>query len=282
MEHPIGFRRARLAAALLSAFLELGTSAKAATFLVGHIGDSGPGSFRQAVLNANLTPGPDSILMAGAFGTITLTSGPLEITDSVQINGLGSNSLTLSGGKTSRIFIIHNDATLIRVELTGLELTEAYADHGAAILNIGEDLVLRDVWLRNNIAIGSGGALWGGGPEAGLTIQLSFFADNRAGGDGGAIYLEDAGGPVILSNTQISGNQAGGQGGGMYIGHSVRDVRIERSLFSGNTAVGAGGGLFWQDAEGGTLVFDSTTMMDNRAVTGGGAFLDGSRRTFSS
>jgi hypothetical protein len=58
-----------------------------ATFVVTNLLDAGPGSLRQALLNANSTPGPDRIDFAVA-GTIQLTSGPLPaITDPVNLNG---------------------------------------------------------------------------------------------------------------------------------------------------------------------------------------------------
>src|SRR5262245_23811297 len=80
------------------------------TFTVINTLDSGPGSLRQAVLDANdpvLHPGPDTIVFAkGVSGTIKLTSGELLITDSVTINGPGANKLSVSGNNASRIFDI--------------------------------------------------------------------------------------------------------------------------------------------------------------------------------
>src|SRR6516162_1197992 len=51
------------------------------TFLVGNLADSGDGSLRQAVLDANAQPGPDLITFDPRLsGTIALTSGPLSLT----------------------------------------------------------------------------------------------------------------------------------------------------------------------------------------------------------
>jgi hypothetical protein len=49
----IGFVALLLAAAI--------TSVPAATFIVNNVNDSGTGSFRQAIVQANNTPGPDTI-----------------------------------------------------------------------------------------------------------------------------------------------------------------------------------------------------------------------------
>src|SRR6266567_1183623 len=51
------------------------------TFSVLNLLDSGPGSLRQAVLDANAQPGADVIRFgADLHGTIALTSGELDIT----------------------------------------------------------------------------------------------------------------------------------------------------------------------------------------------------------
>src|SRR5262249_25417647 len=60
------------------------------TFTVTNLLDSGDGSLRAAVAAANANPGADSIDFA-VTGTITLTSGELDITDSVTINGPGAD-----------------------------------------------------------------------------------------------------------------------------------------------------------------------------------------------
>ena len=58
------------------------------TFTVSNLNDSGAGSLRQAVLDANAHAGADQIAFAsGLRGTITLTTGQLTITDSVTIDG---------------------------------------------------------------------------------------------------------------------------------------------------------------------------------------------------
>src|SRR5262249_61896247 len=53
------------------------------TFTVGTLADSGPGSLRQAILDANGQAGADVIAFAPAArdGTIALTDGQLSLTD---------------------------------------------------------------------------------------------------------------------------------------------------------------------------------------------------------
>src|SRR5687768_4717120 len=76
------------------------------TFTVLNLADSGEGSLRQAVLDANAQSGADLIRFAPAArdGTITLTSGELSIIDDLMIDGPGVNRLTVSGNHASRVF----------------------------------------------------------------------------------------------------------------------------------------------------------------------------------
>jgi hypothetical protein len=84
----------KLLAVLVSASFCL--QASAAIFLVTNINDTGAGSSREAIIDANATLGFDTISFdtAGVFATpqtITLTSGQLLIADSVTISGPGAN-----------------------------------------------------------------------------------------------------------------------------------------------------------------------------------------------
>jgi hypothetical protein len=76
-----------------------------AAFLVDTLADGGDGSLRQAVLDANDTPGADQIRFArNLHGTIALQLGEMAITDDLTVHGPGSHRLTLSGENQSRIF----------------------------------------------------------------------------------------------------------------------------------------------------------------------------------
>src|SRR5262245_34905395 len=71
---------------------------------LGDRADSGPGSLRQAVLDANANPGADVIDFAdGLTGTIGLTGGQLDVTDALTIDGPGADRLAVSGSGTSRV-----------------------------------------------------------------------------------------------------------------------------------------------------------------------------------
>ena len=86
-------------------------------FTVINLLDSGPDSLRAAVAAANANPGADTIDFA-TTGTIALTSGQLDITDSLTINGPGANALTVSGNYVSRVFGLAGDPTVLIADLT--------------------------------------------------------------------------------------------------------------------------------------------------------------------
>jgi parallel beta-helix repeat protein len=79
----------------------LSTLATAATYTVTSTADSGPNTFRQAVLDANSSVGvPDVINFTGGLGTITITSF-VQVTDTILLHGGGQQ--VISGGTTTNM-----------------------------------------------------------------------------------------------------------------------------------------------------------------------------------
>src|SRR6476469_7129684 len=93
-------------------------SAHAATITVTNTNDSGPGSLRQALANAN---NGDRINFA-VTGTITLTSGGLGITKNVTISGPGANQLAVNGNQALFVFGVFPQRT---VNISGLRIRNA-------------------------------------------------------------------------------------------------------------------------------------------------------------
>lgn len=263
------------AALTLGVAFAAGPPAQAATYNVDSLGDSGPGTLRQAILDANGNPGADVITFdAGLTGTITLTSGQLYVYDSVDIQGPGSTELMVSGNNSSRVFYLYSEGGLFDVTISGLGITEGSDSEGAGILDWNANLVLDDVLMTFNQATGYGGALWASSLETTLTIRNSVLSGNFAEVSGGAIYVDDTGGPLLIQNTRITGNNAGVAGGGVYLYDPDADTTIEDSTIAGNTAAtGRGGGIYVFDTDGGTHTVRNTTVSGNSAVAGGGIFL---------
>jgi predicted outer membrane repeat protein len=283
-----------------------------ATFIVTTLADSGAGSLRQAVLDANLALTADTIVFRGvaaAGGEIPLTTGEIAITDSVKIIGPGAGKVIIDAGDLSRIFNIDAGAAPLKtVSISGLSMVEGNAGAGAggAIFS-AETLVLSNVVVSGSRTSGEGGGIsvdtegkfilkasivsgnsstfQGGGIEvdanAGIQIIGSTIFGN-SGGIGGGIDAEiDSGGTgdILIEKTSIVGNTGTGEGGGATLdndrtvnGKVVGKVTIRSSLISGNSSAAEGGGLYLDD---GVNLIDRTTISNNTAnFRGGGVGTD--------
>jgi hypothetical protein len=234
----------------------------ATTFTVTNLAPSDSGSLRQAVLGANATPGADTItFQPGLGGPITLT-GPLDITDSVTIQGPGSGVITVSGNDASRIFVIDDGATgAINVGISGLTLTTGNAGtngDGGAIEVADEALTLSGVVVTGNTAnMGSGGGIHLG--TAGrLTLEDSTVSGNQASRGGGI----SSSGVVVVRNSTISGNRANASGG-IFSSGPGNLVRVENSTVSDNKAT--------SDSGGGISVLSGMLQVRNSTISGNSA-----------
>src|ERR1043166_3657656 len=81
---------AAVSAAIVLIVYSMPTSA--ATFMVSNFNDAGPGSLRQAILDANATAGTDLIQVSNGTGTINLVTPLPAITDTAQIINFDTGS----------------------------------------------------------------------------------------------------------------------------------------------------------------------------------------------
>ncbi len=293
---PSVFRRRLAVASAL--FLSLGAmqQAHATTFTVTNTNDSGAGSLRQAVLDANAAPSND-IITFNTGNSITLSTGELELKSNgtLTIVPQGFSTFGLLSYNSSRIFNIDSGAN---VTLNKLNLGNAVGPFGGAINNNGT-LTVNNCTFSSNSAPGGyggaihnphgstltlngctfsyntstlGGAIYNGGTA---TITDSAFRNNSAsnGGSGGAINSN--GGMLTLNNCTFSGNEApGGSGGAVSNGATLI---TNTSTFSSNSADNGSGGAI---SNGGTSTINSSTFSDNSASGGsGGAIGNGNRST---
>jgi len=194
-------RLARSALALLS--FVLATSLSAATFTVVNTNDSGAGSFRQAILNANATAGADTItfnIPGAGVHTITPLSAYPPITEQVLIDGYtqpgaspGTNAFPLPLNP------------VLQIELSGL-LTQLN-------INGGNGTVIRGLSIHggvDNIRVSA----------SNVTIAGNFIGTNVTGtagapGSGFGIRHESGdnltiGGPNAADRNLLSGDNQGG------------------------------------------------------------------------
>jgi Ca2+-binding RTX toxin-like protein len=220
--------------------------AKAADFTVTNLNDDGPGSLRQVLADAGTSPETDRVLFGSTVvGTLTLTSGELQVPGGVEIVGPGANRLTISGGGQSRIF--HPGSASPPVSISGLTLVDGVnmGAGGGAIASSGT-LSLSGLVVRSNRATagaGGGVAHLGTGP---LTVRDSTFVGNTAMvGGGGGIFVSS--GEFSIERSTVSGNSAPGSDGGG-INHGTggsQPLTITDSTVAGNSSGASGGGVFF-------------------------------------
>jgi CSLREA domain-containing protein len=244
-----------------------------AQFTVSNLDEIGVGSLRQAIIDANAAAAqPDEIVFqAGLTGTINLTSGQIDITDALTINGPGAANLTIDAQQNSRIFDSSGgnfDVAINDLTLTGGQ-APAGEDGGAIRFGFfGSDntgtLNVASSTISGNSAGDDGGGIFTS--SGSVSVTSSTISGNSAGGDGGGIYTFY--GSVSVTGSTISGNSAGRAGGGIYTYNG--SVSVTGSTISGNSAGGAGGGI--RTYSGPVSVTGSTISGNSADAYGGGIY----------
>ncbi len=237
--------------------------------------DSGAGSLRQAITNADTTPGTDIVFDPSlANQTITLTSGALPtITANTTITGLGASELFVSGNNAYQVFSIGSGAT---VSISGMTIEDGLAANanGGAIFNAG-DLTLTSSTITGSKATGthSAGTGLGGGiynkSSAVATLNYSTISGNTATGFGGGIV--NYGGTLSLDGSSVDSNTAP-YGGGIFSRAGTLTL-TNASIVSDNTASGDAGGIF--NFLGTATLTDTTVSGNMGAHRGGGIYSRG-------
>ena len=209
------------------------------TSLADTIANDGVVTLREAIEAANTNAiagdapagsGTDTITFAAGLSgqTITLT-GVLTLTSALTIDGDldddGVADITISGdndgaaGNTAsdtNIFALTNAAA---ATIEGLTLSggAGTVNAGAAILNNGGNLTVRNSVLTGNRAAQYGGAI--ASFDGNLTIIDTTISNNYAYLRGGGILFRDSGGKTLeIVNSTISGNTGFmSGGGGLYV-----------------------------------------------------------------
>jgi hypothetical protein len=234
-------------------------SAHANTITVTNANDSGPGSLRQALIDAN---DGDTIEFA-VTGTIALTSGELLVAKNITISGPGAENLAVNGNAKSTVFHIVPGET---VTISGLTITNGSAGSGGGVHNDHAALTLNNCTITGN----SGGGTYNdaeyveGLPlSALLEVNNCLIADNSGNG----IYNNAEGGGIatleitdsILSNN--SGEAIHSHGFlCIFCGHGIATVQIANSSITSN-----GGGIYTDTGELGptTLSLGNSTVSGN-------------------
>ena len=278
---------------------------RADTITVTNTNDSGPGSLRQALADAN---DGDEITFA-VTGTITLTSGELLVNHSINISGPGSANLAVNGNGSHRVFHVSSGQT---VTISDLTISNGNDYNAGGIYNDGATLTVNNCVFTANFGGGDGGGGImndGSNANANLTVNNCLFDGNSADFLGGGILnfttssttanltvsnctisnnsANDGGGIVsysgfegiataIVSNTRITGNSADfGRGGAIhndavFVGGSAT-LTVSSCTISDNSAYFFGGGI---GNSAGNLQISNCTLSGNSAASGGGVYTE--------
>ena len=127
------------------------------TIIVTNTNDSGPGSLRQALVDANRG---DTITFA-VTGTIGLTSAELVIDKNITVSGPGPDMLAVSGALSNMQFRIFHVTASRTVNIEGLTISsgDTRYDYGGGILNDQATLTVTNYSVVNNIAYSAAEAL---------------------------------------------------------------------------------------------------------------------------
>lgn len=283
-------RRARRAGAgavaTLGAAAVLAPGAEAASFQVSNLADSGPGSLREAIAQANATGEADTVTFAaGLTGTIRLSTGEIPITSGVDIQGPGAELLSVSGEDDSRIFSIDTDEAVgsarDAVSIAGLTLTNGYGSlEGGAIAADETSLTLTALTIRNSRTNSGGGAV--NVDSAPLTIVDSELTGNSSDGRGGAVYTDgdsdpDPGDTVTIRNCRITENYASDNGGAIYVDDGTGgDFLLVGSEVSDNDSLDRSGALHFYGHAGFSTIRQSSISGNRSGNVGGGIYFDSS------
>ena len=211
----------RVVVCLIAAVLLLAGNSDAATFTVTTGADSGAGSLRQAVLDANATAEADEIRLGSGVKVITLAS-EVNISAPLVVNGGGA---ALKGSTTRLFSVTGGTVRFDRLTFTG---GKAFSGNGGAV----------------NIE---------GAAKADF-VNCTFF-NNDAGAEGGAVCVSSSGlDATTFLNCTIAGNSAT-NGGGVAVVQGA--VSFAGSIVTGNTERGglAQGADIYADSGG--SVFNS-------------------------
>lgn len=218
---------------------------------VENTNDSGPGSLRQALIDAQ---NGDTINFSADLDgeVITLTSEQLTINADVTISGPGANLLTIRRSSTigTSAFRIFHISPARNVTISGLTISNGNAhgspiDAGGGIYSDQGNLTVDRCSLTGNVAEKGGAICNDGGrfPIGILTLTHSTLSGNSAA-EGGAIYngalpdgtFEDKGSLASIANCTFSGNSAGENGGALCNTVFLTQATVVNCTFSDNTA----------------------------------------------
>ncbi len=230
-------------AILISGYLQKSFASPAITFTVTNTNDSGAGSFRQALLDANANPGLDTIVFnigSGGIQTITLSTELPRISDPVIIDATTQpgyfglpiieltrniafgQALAIDGGNTTvrglvinnfdgvGIGIYNNGGNRIENNFIGTNITGTAArgnSDGIRIFNSSNNIIGGTSSNNRNLISGNSAA----GISVGGSSENNIFQGNHIGTNvTGTTELGNGREGICLCNSTVTNNLIGG------------------------------------------------------------------------
>lgn len=277
------------------------TASAQMTFIVTNTSDSGPGSLRQAILNAESDASTTIIIQFNApypaNGTINLASALPQLTKpDVTLRGTALNPRLLAP-TTSTTAILSTAPSVTSLRISDLRFERGRSNTSGGCLVIGGSgisdpavvVTINRARFTDCQAIANGNTMTSGGAIAfrnlagGLLVMDSVFTENRvrngsggnANGSGGAIYFNGL--SFNVERSQFHSNRVDmvqANGGALHTSTRLIDLLVRDSRFVGNWAFGSssiamGGAISSTCFEACTIALRRNYFGDNLARSGG-------------
>ncbi|NJM39681.1 MAG: hypothetical protein HC853_02355, partial [Anaerolineae bacterium] len=246
-----------------------------AVIVVTSAADSGPATLRQAILDANAAPGPDTIQFAigtgGASGIVTLTlaSELPTLSDAITLDATtqpgytrtpqivldgratrGASGLTFGGPLTATAGSVVKGLAIVGFENIGINLSGAgpytVQDNVIGLDSAGQVALpnrLRGIYLAGSNSLIQGNLIVGDVGQTALFVagDANAIVSNTIGTDRTA--TRPLGGTAfgILvggSRNRLQGNGVSGNFSGVYLSEPANDTTLENNTFSRNNGSG--------------------------------------------
>jgi hemolysin type calcium-binding protein len=260
-------------------------AAAADSLQVDNTNDSGTGSLRQAIIEANSSGGPPDTIAINTTGTVTLLSVLPTINGSMTITGPGQTQFIVDAGDSFQGLKIQGGT----VGISGLTITHGKCDNagcgftGGGLFNSGGVVTLTDVAITHSTSGSQGGGIYNTGT---MTLNDSLVSLNTSTENGGTNAFADGGGiwnagTLHLVLSKVSQNTASATGatsqnaptGGGIFNHSIGTLTLDRSTVDLNDATATADPSGTTNAVGGGIVNDGAmtltrSTVSNNAATG--------------
>ena len=226
------------------------TRAGAATYIVVNNSDAGPGSLRQAILNANASGG-GTITFSNVTGAISLQSPLPMLTANIKILGPAYSQLAIVISNNIALSILTNSANSTS-SLSGLTIQSTMANFGT--------FALLDSFIGPQFHPGPS-PVYNSGT---MTLSRCIFTGNQITDNNDSIENH---GTINLDHCSITNNRGGGSV------YNSGSLTMDNSVVAGHTWFTSSSGGIYND--GGIVVLRNSAISNNWSVQGGGIWNGG-------